>query len=551
MVEITRRNLFGAVGIGAGSLALGTTAGCSDSSPTGGAGGDYELPTYQAAPELTIEPAHVTETEGMENIYTDTVKEYFKSVDREPGSGGTVTSFQLTWGDPSTKREDNPYWQELEKRVGVTWEPTFVPQPVYDEKFSTMLAGGDIPDLVFVNDQSAIELQAIQDGAFADLSEVLSGDNILKWPNLAARKEEIWKASLKDGRIYQIPSPAWALTNLPIMRTDLIDQTSIGRTPQNADEMLTMLKEVTALGSGPGDQKLYGVNQYDPINNPLWKRMFRVGSDWQLDDSGKLIHAIETPQYKEMLTWLAAAWAEGVFDPNSMTATPADIVSGSALTWRAVTDTFMTPDGLMLMEKDLPGATWDYFDVPGYDGEGQLVVRNIPYGKSTCVGFQVAEDEDRLTEVLNVLDYFCAPYGSEEQLFLGYGVEGEYFEFNEFGIPVLDPEKAPDMGVQNVGVTSGDNSYRGHPNQAPWVESFTAVMESMAEHSIARDLEGLESQSQTFVSKGAQLVASWDDFDRGVVSGRESVDDLESFIGEYMAAGGEKIRAEYTEALGK
>jgi putative aldouronate transport system substrate-binding protein len=551
VVEITRRNFLGALGLAAGSIAVGgTLASCSSgggTAPAGSAAGaSFKLPTYRPAPDLSIEPFFTSDTPGMENVFTKPVTSFFKSVDRAPGSGGTVTTFQLTWGDPSKKLEDNPYWQELNARLGVDFQPTFVPQPTFDQKFATMLASGEVPDLVFVNDQSAVNLQGIRDGAFADLSEVLAGDNILAWPNLAARQEEIWKASLKDGRIYQIPSTVWAITNLPAMRTDLLGETSVGTAPKDADELFTALKEVSGLGKGVGGQKVYGINLYDPV---MWRWMFKVGAEWQLDDNGDLIHMTQTPEYREMLTWLANAWNEGIFDPVAMTTNPADIVSGPAIEWRAVTNSFQTPDGLKQKEADQPGTKWDYFDIPGYDGTAPVVVRNIPYGKSTSISAEAAKDSDRLTEILNVLDYLSAPYGSEEAMFIGSGIEGRHHTMGPDGYPVLDEKYTTELGVQNVGVTSGDNSYRGHPNQEPWAQSFANVMERLAQNSVVRDLEGLESASGTFVSKGAALKQQWDDFERGVVAGRESVDDLDSFISSYMSAGGEQVRSEYSQAL--
>ena len=548
MVEFSRRNFLGAAGAAAAAATVGaTSAGCSGN--TGGAvGGDYDMPTFQPAAELDVQPYYATETPGMQNIFTEYPKSYFKSVEREPGSGGKVTSFQLTWGDPATPLEENPYWQELNERVGVSFEPQFVPQPVFYQKFATMLASGDVPDLVFLDDQNAACLQGVRDGAFADLSETFSGDNILKWPNLAARKEEIWQASLKDGRIYQVPSVGWALTNIPTMRTDLVDQTSIGRAPGDADDLYTMLKEVTALGSGPGGQKVYGLNRYEPSVALMFQRLFKTGAEWQLNGDGDLVHMIETENYKAMLEWLARAWAEGIFDPVSMTTNGADIVSGAAIRYDAV-GAAISATGFSQWESDLPGATYDFFDMPGFDGSGQLAVRNIPYGKSTCVSAKAAEDEDRLTEVLNVLDYLCAPFGSEENLFVYSGQEGRHYDFDEHGIPIPNPEYATEMGVQYVGVPGGDNSYRVHPNAAPWADSYVTVMESLAQHSLARPLEGLEAASPTFVTKGAQLKQLWTDFETGVITGRDSLDDLQSFMDNYMSQGGTQVQGEYTQAL--
>src|SRR5699024_6118828 len=152
-----------------------------------------------------------------------------QSVDRDPDDGGdTVTTFQLMWGTPPVDREQNEYWQELEKRLGVTFEPQFVPAPTFDSKFSTMLASGNIPDLVFVDDQSATQLQSIGDGALADIAKVLMSAGIQNGQNLAARSADSWQAALKNRRIFQILAAIARITNLVDMRRDALVETSIG-----------------------------------------------------------------------------------------------------------------------------------------------------------------------------------------------------------------------------------------------------------------------------------------------------------------------------------
>ncbi len=546
MVALSRRTFLRAAGFGAGGLAAGGVLGaCSNDAGPAAEGVEFTLPNYRAAPTLDIKPYFTSDISGMLPIYTDAPQTYFRSVDRTPGSGGTVTTFQLTWGDPPKPLDKNPYWTELNKRLGVSFEPQFVPQPVYDEKFSTMLASGEIPDLVFLNDQSAVNLQGIRDGAFLDLSELLAGDKILRWPNLAARQEHIWQASLKDGRIYQVPSLVPPITNFPIIRTDLAGQTSIGAAPTDADQLLIMLKEISALGKDSGGRVVYGVNKYEPI---MWRRLFKVGADWQRDESGKLVHGCETENFRLMLTWLAQAWQEGVFDPVAMTTNAADIVSGTGLEWQSH-GMFLGAAGMAQKEADLPGAKIDFFDLPGFDGTGQLVVQNIPYGRSTCLSHQLGEDEGRLHQVLDVLDYLSAPYGSEENLFVQNGIEGRHYDFDENGLPVQITKNATELGVQYIAVDSGELSWRGHPANKSWAESFARTMESAAQKSIVRDLEGLESSSETFVRKGNQLMELLNDFERGVVTGRESVAALDSFVADYRSAGGEQIRTEYARAL--
>jgi putative aldouronate transport system substrate-binding protein len=425
----------------------------------------------------------------------------------------------------------------------VTYEPQFVPQATYDSKFSTMLASGKIPDLVFLNDQSAVELQAVRDGAFADLSEILGGDEITKWPNLANRTEAIWQASLKKGRVFQIPAVVARITNHAVMNRSVLEETSVGTEPRDADELMTALLEASK--QKIGGQKVYGFTNVD-VNRPLFYRLFRVGAEWQRDDSGKLVHMIETENYQEMLTWLAAAWKDGAFDPNSLQPQTETTAWRSALSYEAISGSF--GGSLFADAEDQHETTLDFFTLPGFDGGDPLIIQNIPYGRSTSISAEAAKDPDRLQVVLDTLDYLSAPWGSEESLFIGSGIEGRHYEFGELNFPISTDEHTDELGVQYVGVESGRTRYSAHPEAVDLADSFVESMKRTADHSEVRILEGLESDSETFISKGPQLKESFTDFENGVITGRESVDDLESFVSDWLSQGGESIRGEY-EAL--
>src|SRR5947209_20428557 len=101
----------------------------------------------------------------------------FQSVASAPGRGGTVNVFSITYAAPETPKNMNHYWQELEKRLNVTWNVTYaVGNANYSEKVATLLASGDLPDLFRLNTGIAPSLlQAIQQGAFTDLTPYLTG----------------------------------------------------------------------------------------------------------------------------------------------------------------------------------------------------------------------------------------------------------------------------------------------------------------------------------------------------------------------------------------
>jgi putative aldouronate transport system substrate-binding protein len=79
-----------------------------------------------------------------------------QSVHFVPGRGDPVSVFQLTNNPPVKAKEQNAYWQELEKRLNVTWNVSFAPgSNVYTERIATLLASGDLPDLVRIETANA------------------------------------------------------------------------------------------------------------------------------------------------------------------------------------------------------------------------------------------------------------------------------------------------------------------------------------------------------------------------------------------------------------
>ena len=108
----------------------------------------------------------------------------------------------------------------------------------YNDKMATTIASGEIPDLSFVQDSSAVAAKAIDDGVFADLTEVLAGDNILQWPNLANVSENAWKASAKNGHIFGVPNENGFLSNYPAIRWDLMEAVGADAMPADAAALM-------------------------------------------------------------------------------------------------------------------------------------------------------------------------------------------------------------------------------------------------------------------------------------------------------------------------
>ncbi|WP_242496317.1 extracellular solute-binding protein [Xylanimonas protaetiae] len=318
-LPLSRRHFLGLAGLGAAAVAL---AACS---PSGAAAGarranlsetvKLQLPTYVAPPAL--EGGIVSKVEGMPAIYTQPIQKYFDSVTSKPLTGGSVTTFQVLWGAPPRKVPDNQYWADLNERLGGEYTPTLVASDTYNEKMATTIASGSIPDLSFVQDATAVAAKAIGDGVFADLSEVLAGDKILQWPNLANVGTNAWKASAKNGRIFGVPNENPYLTNFPAIRWDLVQAAGFDALPKDAAGFLEMMTAIAGLGSALG-KEVWGIPAFDGKWQSVVSWMHQVGTTWQLDDKGKLVHMIETDAYADALKYHNDLFKAGVYHPDAL-----------------------------------------------------------------------------------------------------------------------------------------------------------------------------------------------------------------------------------------
>src|SRR3712207_4100807 len=83
--------------------------------------------------------------------------------------------------------------------------------------------------------------------------------------------------------------------------------------------------------------------------------------------------------------------------------------------------------------------------LPNVPGGAKAVTRNTQ-GSFGFTGVPAAvKDKERVKELLRVLDYLAAPFGSEEWRFLNYGLEGVDHQVTN-GVPVLTDKGIAERG---------------------------------------------------------------------------------------------------------
>ena len=70
------------------------------------------------------------------------------SITVAPGTGSNVIAFLNSTQPPPTPFDQNPTWQEINKRLNTNFQFNIVPQADYQAKMGALMAGSDLPDVI-------------------------------------------------------------------------------------------------------------------------------------------------------------------------------------------------------------------------------------------------------------------------------------------------------------------------------------------------------------------------------------------------------------------
>ena len=483
----------------------------------------------------------------------------YKSYSGTPGTSGKVSAFTIAYQPPPTPRGQNQYWQELEKRLGVTWDPIITPQPDYGEKSAALIAGGSIPDLFYLNpgQNAAPQYLAIQQGAFVDLTPYLTGDALKEYKNLATFPAYVWDNVKFRGKIYGVPKPIQRNGNLPIYRSDWAKK--LGKetfsSPKDVHDLLVAFAKNDPDGNGQADT--WGMGRYGTTwtgwDNTLAFNMFGTPFNWRKNSDGTMTFQIETPEFQQALDFLRQLYADGAYYPDagSMTFAQAQnaFISGKTGLHSEGIGNFYSPQ--------VPGTV--YYKVaqvnpkaeltgllPSLPGGSKAVTYNTPgsFGY-TGIPSTLAKNDARIKELLRILDYLAAPFGSEEYVFLHYGIKDVDYTVDAKGAPLLSKKGQAEIG-DLVYLMSGLPVI--YIPQAPEV-AVTAQKMDESVIKLGIDDPSWPLYSPTNVSKAAQLNQFGYDTATAIITGRQPMSYLTTAIKDWKSRGGDQITQEFQQSL--
>lgn len=534
--ELTRRVLLG----GAAGLATvstgGLLAGCgsTDAAPDQDSG-PVTLPANQpydgAVPDLKGSAA------GVPDGYLGYPADPAASVSAPPGAGGPVVALLSSYAVTPTSAPANTYLAELNTRINADLQLQVVPASDYEAKLATTVSGNQLPDLLEMLPTQP-QLPQLLKAVAADLTGHLSGDAIKDYPNLAAFAPDMWRTTIFDNRIYGLPVPRPIQSGVPFIRTDLFEQHGLNPDPGSWEEF----RELCAALTAPKDSRyalslppvaylngaLGGINEWGEIDGALVR--------WQ-----------ETEQYRQALNRVAELAEAGYLHPDAFAAN-ATVLGKQRLVGGQIG---IHPDGYSAwgsLARFLPEGRQEVIGgltVRGF--EGATPTYAIGAG-STNFTVLAKADDDRIVELLKIMNFLAAPFGSAEFLFRKYGDPGAQHTV-EGDNPVLTRRGTDEI----TPVTEALDYHLADGVKVAYEGSLTKI--TKAKHEFATQAEpgfvrsaviGLYSETQA--RTGNQFGRTLTDLQNGVITGRKTTADLDDALADWNAGDGQKIKAEFTAA---
>jgi putative aldouronate transport system substrate-binding protein len=484
---------------------------------------------------------------GVPAVYTK-YPEPYASVTEPSGKGGKVRIFWLT--DKRIKpRDDNTWWQELEQRLGVELDIQLIPGAAYGDKIATTIAGGDMPELMQVLTLlSPQQPKFMLQGAYTDLTEILSEEGRSSFPNLAKIPEYAYTNSKLNGTLYAVPSPFPIEPNAQWYRGDWAIRLGIAA-PTNAAEYQGMLQAFTANDpDGNGNTDTYGTafEQLNGFEQRFVHGMFRVPCEsdgFRLNDDGTFTYVLETEEFRNALDYSRQLWAANVFHPDSRTMANTDVrdqVIGSVAGGGAI-GFVLVSDSRKNLKLVAPEGTIVGLVPPGHDG-GQGVNYNIDgYFGQVAIPASIGKDEEKLRELLGICNFFAAPFGSDEHIFLTLGKEGVHWTPNDDGSRTQTQQGQEEV----IGSILGGDSVLFDANVEQAIE-FQSMMYQQAQTGLFSATSPL--YSETMSNKGSELAQLYTDRRYEIGTGAKDLDAIDSWISDWKSRGGDDIQRELEEA---
>lgn len=543
-----RRELLALLVAGA-VAALGggvTLAGCSKRPRRGGAASNAEevaalLPSYRPLPLI---PPDIPGEGAIPDGYLRYPRQLSRVIEEKPGRGGPpITTMTPWWGPTPPGLGRSSFLDAINGELGVTVAPSVQDGSTFAAKLSAVLGARDVPDLLCAPTWEIDKIprfsQAVK-ALFEDLTPYLKGDASRAYPLLATLPTAAWQYSVWGGRLAAVPYPTdgpfpWAL----FYRKDLTDQAGVGA-PKSIDELYELGKKMT--------QPSRGVWAFGNIFNMVqmfFKCPHSVGG-WRRKPGGGLEHKYQLPEYRQALDFTARLYREGLVHPDVIASNGADskqlFNSGKLL---------LLQDGLgawrgMQSEQAKVTPGFNMQPVPVFSAVGGEPLSWASESPIFYTFIKKGLGPARVEELLRVLNWCAAPFGSAEHELNAYGVEGKHFTRAEDGSPLATALGQSELAEQFRLLGGRAPALVATADVPTFLPDLLAYSKATIKYREPDPFQGIKLE---LPASYAKLGVNTEDKINDVVRGRRPLADLDQIVEAWRRGGGDEGREFLERAL--
>lgn len=380
-----------------------------------------------------------------------------KEEEKETTAAENQEPVTLTWlvGETSSEVDDNAeVVKMIEERFHIDMKAWQVDAKNFQENLNVRFAGGEMPDVLVVNNLSLLPTY-VDGGIVGELPiEVIRE----KAPNYAKVADEyddgtLWSTMIYNGKNYGVTNPMDAVPMAMFWRKDWLDKLGleVPKTLDEYEEVLTAFVEQDPDGNGKKDTAGMAERAFNAVFGAYGLRCVTGGKpgfkveEMQMGEDNVPFFPYIHPDAKLALAKLHDWYEKGIIDKEFITGE-----NHGGYTW--LSHSFMNgrigltcaqPYHYLNTDRDLTDEkTWGVCmrELKGLDPDAEIVIGPAPVGpdgksgtegwnltgRLTCLTTQAASDPRKVDAFLAMLDAYYADM--EYAKLVNYGLEGIHFE---------------------------------------------------------------------------------------------------------------------------
>lgn len=457
------------------------------------------------------------------------VSAFGSGVQVQAEDSGSPVTIKVAYKDDGPSNENSvKYYETLSENIkvdlglDVTFELVELAQGNYAEKLSLLLNSGEIPDLIYF--QGADEQMANQ-GILEDLTPYIESseniNNILQPHN--------------ETRLANYPYLLWIKPidhKVPVVRQNVINELESGQAlldDPSIENYRAFFQEM--VDGGHSDYAVTVAGDLAELDY-IFDFAFGINKTWLESDDGYVFNKV-SQQEKEKLAFYNELYEAGLLDSEYLTKQ-----------WDTKEDAFYNGQAGVIVGTN--GKVIDFYntrtvEVNGEDAELMVLppASGIHQGYSPVDvtkesrGLAISSLSENKDVVFQVLDYLASPEG---QMLDSLGYEGTHYEIVDEEIQLTDQ-----FGEWYA------RYWEPADQQFPLsISEETPLLSGPAQSSVEMVNSYYEEDNNFTIPE--ELITQWDamenlyrEYSADIVTGRISIDEFDTFVEEWYAAGGTQL----------